>query len=117
MTEPYILETQKVLGNLIKKPKLVEKLLAKPPFRFIHDITKSVIIDTGYLDGMFSEDELNADNIQVFCCVVCFEFLCFCVLVFFVFFVCVSVCYCVLCVFCMCCCVCFNTLYRIKKEN
>jgi TRAF3-interacting protein 1 len=63
--EAYIAETQKVLGALIKKPKLVDKLLAKPPFRFIHDITKSVVQETGYLGDIFTEDELNADNILV----------------------------------------------------
>lgn len=65
MAEAYIAETQRVLGNVIKKPKLVDKLLSKPPFRFIHDITKNVIAETGYLEGVFTEDELNADNIQV----------------------------------------------------
>lgn len=63
--EAFIAETQKVLGAIIKKPKLVDKLLAKPPFRFIHDITKSVIQETGYLSEVYTEDELNADNIQV----------------------------------------------------
>ena len=66
MTEDaYIAETQKLLGALIRKPKLVDKLLAKPPFRFIHDVTKSVIQETGYLSEVYTEDELNADNIQV----------------------------------------------------
>eukprot|EP00026_Physarum_polycephalum_P000330 Phypoly_transcript_00330.p2 GENE.Phypoly_transcript_00330~~Phypoly_transcript_00330.p2 ORF type:complete len:604 (+),score=213.80 Phypoly_transcript_00330:151-1962(+) len=62
--EAYIAETQRVLGALIKRPALVDKFLAKPPFRFIHDITKSVIRETGYMGEVFSEDELNADNIQ-----------------------------------------------------
>ncbi len=61
----YIAETQKVLGNVIKKPKLTDKYLSKPPFRFIHDIVKNVIQETGYMDGVYTENELEADNIQV----------------------------------------------------
>ena len=62
MAEAYIEETQKILGAIIKKPKLTEKLLSKPPFRFIQDITKSVIQETGYLNGVYTDDELNAEN-------------------------------------------------------
>lgn len=65
MAEPYIEETQRVLGALIKKPKLIDKVLSKPPFRFIHDVVKNVISETGYLDGVYSEEELDAENIQV----------------------------------------------------
>lgn len=65
MAEAYIADTLRILGGVIKKPKLSEKLLAKPPFRFIHDIVTNVILETGYLSGVYTEDELNADNIQV----------------------------------------------------
>ena len=65
MTEQYIVDTQNVLGAVIKKPKLQDKLLAKPPFKFIHDIVKNVIAETGYLAEVYTEDELVADNIQV----------------------------------------------------
>lgn len=39
-----IKRSQEMLGKFIKKPPLTEKLLRKPPFKFIHDIIKVVCI-------------------------------------------------------------------------
>lgn len=36
--------TQNSLGKYIKRPPLSDKLLKKPPFRFLHDIITSVSI-------------------------------------------------------------------------
>lgn len=59
-----IKSTQKILGKYVKKPPLTEKLLRKPPFRFLHDVIKGVIKETGFLKGLFSEYELNCDNVK-----------------------------------------------------
>lgn len=62
MTE-YINKTQEVLGPLITAPKLTEKLLSKPPFRFLHDIITGFIKANKFPENLFSDDQL--DNAKV----------------------------------------------------
>lgn len=59
-----IKNTQDSLGKFIKKPALTEKLLKKPPFRFLHDIVTTTIRETGFLTGLYSEPEMHSDNIK-----------------------------------------------------
>ena len=43
MNEAIVKRTQDTLGKVIgKKPPLTEKLLNRPPFRFLHDVITSV---------------------------------------------------------------------------
>ena len=40
--------TLETLGKVIKQVPLTEKLLSRPPFKFIHDIIKEVSIATNF---------------------------------------------------------------------
>nr|XP_037279574.1 TRAF3-interacting protein 1-like [Rhipicephalus microplus] len=59
-----IKKTQDLLGSVIKRPPLQEKLLKKPPFRFLHDVIHNVIKATNFLDGLYTQEELTSDNIK-----------------------------------------------------
>ncbi|XP_050068989.1 TRAF3-interacting protein 1 [Anopheles maculipalpis] len=56
--------TQNTLGKFVKRPALTDKLLRKPPFRFLHDIVHAIIREHGLLEGLYTADELNSDNIK-----------------------------------------------------
>lgn len=58
-------KTQDTLGKIIKKPPLTEKLLRKPPFRFLHDIFTEVIRTTGFFNGLFTPKEMDSKNVTV----------------------------------------------------
>jgi len=60
----WVVETQQTLGELIKRPKLTEALLQKPPFRFLHDVVSEVTKVTGFASGLYQEDELNSAKIK-----------------------------------------------------
>ncbi|XP_064472241.1 TRAF3-interacting protein 1-like isoform X2 [Ornithodoros turicata] len=64
ISSKVIKKTQDLLGSVIKKPPLHDKLLKKPPFRFLHDVIHNVIKTTKFLDGLYTADELNSENIK-----------------------------------------------------
>ena len=60
--------TSEMFGGLIDKPRMTEKLLLKPPFKYIFDIIMETIKKTGcgngtFIDylGLFTGPEMNAD--------------------------------------------------------
>ena len=56
--------TRSILEPIIeRRPKLSDKLLSKPPFRFLHDIISEVIRRTGFADDLF--DDVESDSTQV----------------------------------------------------
>ena len=61
--EDYWQETAQMYEQLIQKPKMTQKLLTKPPFRYIHDIYTSTCAETGYGQGLFNEAELDGKSI------------------------------------------------------
>ncbi|XP_050674975.1 TRAF3-interacting protein 1 [Leptidea sinapis] len=62
--DQIIKRTQGSLGKFIKRPPLTDKLLKKPPFRFLHDITTSVLTSTGFFAGLFDDKELISENVK-----------------------------------------------------
>jgi len=43
---------------------MTEKLLSRPPFRYIHDIIQATIEKTGWGAGLFIGDESNSKLIE-----------------------------------------------------
>ncbi|XP_040056762.2 TRAF3-interacting protein 1 isoform X1 [Gasterosteus aculeatus] len=64
MNVAVVKKTQDTLGKVIKKPPLTEKLLSKPPFRYLHDIFSEVIKTVGFMKGLYGENEMKSDNVK-----------------------------------------------------
>jgi TRAF3-interacting protein 1 len=56
-------KTRALLEPIINRPKLLDKLLSKPPFRFLHDVISEVIQRTSFASGLYNEVE--SDSAQV----------------------------------------------------
>lgn len=61
--DAFVLATQETLGKLISKPKMTDKYLKKPPFRFLHDIVMEVTRATGFMQGLFTTEESDAGSL------------------------------------------------------
>lgn len=62
--EALISKTQELLQPLIAKPKLADKLLMKPPFRFLHDIFTALAQSSGFAKGLYNDFELDSANMK-----------------------------------------------------
>ncbi|XP_071603222.1 TRAF3-interacting protein 1 [Heliangelus exortis] len=64
MNEAVVRRTQESLGRVIRKPPMSERLLNKPPFRYLHDVITEVIRVTGFMKGLYTDFELKSDNVK-----------------------------------------------------
>ena len=53
----YWSETGKMFSSLIQKPKMTEKLLKKPPPKYIYDIILNTMKATGFPKGLYTPEE------------------------------------------------------------
>lgn len=58
-----VARTQALLQPLFAKPVLTERLLSKPPFRFLHDIFTALLASTRFATGLLTDAQLNPDNV------------------------------------------------------
>ena len=61
--DSLVVTAQDKIGALIQRPKMTEKLLSKPPFRFLHDTISAVISATGFGDGLYNDQEKDCATI------------------------------------------------------
>ncbi|XP_073073987.1 TRAF3-interacting protein 1 isoform X4 [Manis javanica] len=64
MNAAVVKRTQEALGKVIRRPPLTEKLLSKPPFRYLHDVITEVIRMTGFMKGLYTDAEMKSDNVK-----------------------------------------------------
>jgi TRAF3-interacting protein 1 len=64
MGDDFWKPTAECFQQLFSKPKMTEKLLTRPPFRYIHDIFSATMGATGFGEGLYTDEELDAKSIK-----------------------------------------------------
>ncbi|XP_050567584.1 TRAF3-interacting protein 1 isoform X4 [Cygnus atratus] len=64
MNEAVLRQTREALGRVIRRPPLTDRLLSRPPFRYLHDVITEVIRVTGFMKGLYTDFELKSDNVK-----------------------------------------------------
>ncbi|CAK57360.1 unnamed protein product (macronuclear) [Paramecium tetraurelia] len=54
--------TADLYSALFEKPKMSQKLLERPPFKYIFDIIMETTKQTGYAKGLYTTDELDGNS-------------------------------------------------------
>ncbi|CAG2104541.1 unnamed protein product [Medioppia subpectinata] len=63
--DPKIVKTSlDLLTKIVKKPVITDKLLKRPPFRFLHDLITSIIKSHGFFKDLYKDNELVAENVK-----------------------------------------------------
>ena len=63
MGDDFWQPTAEMYTQLFQKPKMNQKLLSKPPFRYLHDIFTATNQATGFGTGLFQGEELDSKSI------------------------------------------------------
>lgn len=45
--------------KLFSKPPMTEKLLSRPPFKYLFDVVMALMKSTHFAEGLYAEDELD----------------------------------------------------------
>ena len=62
----FTVRTKSILAKIVSKTPLSDKLLSKPPFRYLHDLISEVIRSGNEkFAGIFTEEELDSGNYKV----------------------------------------------------
>lgn len=64
MSEDNIKKTIEILSKAVSKTPLNQKLLSKPPFRYLHDLISEVIRTTGAFSDLYNSTEQNSENVK-----------------------------------------------------
>jgi hypothetical protein len=57
-------DTKKLMEQITMKPSMKEKLLRRPPFRYLHDILMGVNRETSFFTGLYKGDETHSELLQ-----------------------------------------------------